>query len=218
MSLMVMVWVAGRVVKLLVAVVVLPWGLVAVARTAYDLPGTSVQRVRQLVRSGDSTPGRLVPLERTTTSLNMPLATFTTTPRSGRVPVAPSGGVIVTRGAPAAPRTAAVPANPAEPSGARAHPILTSSLQPSRPGPCWVGQRPVGTLAACTTVRARSPATGRRPMTGRPGVTRCAARRWVPGGRRGPPGTGPRSRPGPARRRPRRPPPTAAPPPASAGG
>src|SRR6266542_643772 len=56
---------------MLVAVVVLPWGLVAVARTAYDRPGTSVQRVRQLVRSG---------------------------------------GVIVTRGAPAAPRTAAVPA------------------------------------------------------------------------------------------------------------
>jgi len=144
MSLMVMVWVAGRVVKLLVAVVVLPWGLVAVARTAYDRPGTSVQRVRQLVRSGDSTPGRLVPLERTTTSLNMPLATFTTTPRSGRVPVAPSGGVIVTRGAPAAPRTAAVPAvlgvppRPATPCQALSPTMVadtvSSSAVPTRAG------------------------------------------------------------------------------------
>src|SRR5512132_1519053 len=50
---------------------------------------------------------------------------------------------------------------------------------------------------------------------GAPGVTPCAVRRWVPGGRRGPPDTAPRPHPAPAPRRPRRPPPTAVPPPPS---
>src|SRR5512133_2549347 len=55
--------------------------------------------------------------------------------------------------------------------------------------------------------------TGPRAGDQAPGVTPCAVRRWVPGGRRGPPDTAPRPHPAPAPRRPPPPPPAPAPPP-----
>src|SRR6266540_1174947 len=61
-----------------------------------------VQRVRQLMWSLDSSPGRLSPSEpfgSTVTWSRVPLAASTTTPRSGRTPVAPSLGVMTRRGA-----------------------------------------------------------------------------------------------------------------------
>ena len=72
----------------------------AVARTTYELPGASAQRVRQLVRSADSTPGTLSPArDRTTTPRRVPSATLTVTPRSGRTSAAPSRGLISSRAA-----------------------------------------------------------------------------------------------------------------------
>jgi hypothetical protein len=112
-SLTAIVWDASRVVNLLVALAVLPSRPVAVARTVYDLPGASVHRGRQLLRSGDSFPGTPAPPDRMTTPFRVPLATLTTTPRSGRTPWAPSRGVIVSRGAATSTRgRTAVPAPP----------------------------------------------------------------------------------------------------------